>query len=161
MIVLVDNSVRLNLGYHTSCEPYRLCSVALREMRLMEERPRSYGDQGAADEACVVGLKHRGVAGIRAVPRSKRNALPSGGEFQFQRSLNSPLWRCDGAPEGIRTPDLCLRRAALYPAELRAQSAFDPAYIAKACICGNCSEVGSRRRYGWLRAAVACRRHRA
>ena len=26
-----------------------------------------------------------------------------------------------GAPEGIRTPDLCLRRAALYPAELRAQ----------------------------------------
>jgi hypothetical protein len=25
-----------------------------------------------------------------------------------------------GAPEGIRTPDLCLRRAALYPAELRA-----------------------------------------
>jgi hypothetical protein len=27
-----------------------------------------------------------------------------------------------GAPEGIRTPDLCLRRAALYPAELRAQN---------------------------------------
>ena len=26
-----------------------------------------------------------------------------------------------GAPEGIRTPGLCLRRAALYPAELRAQ----------------------------------------
>jgi hypothetical protein len=26
-----------------------------------------------------------------------------------------------GAPEGIRTPDLCLRRAALYPAELRAR----------------------------------------
>ncbi len=24
-----------------------------------------------------------------------------------------------GAPEGIRTPGLCLRRAALYPAELR------------------------------------------
>ena len=28
-----------------------------------------------------------------------------------------------GAPEGIRTPDLCLRRAALYPAELRARCA--------------------------------------
>ena len=28
-----------------------------------------------------------------------------------------------GAPEGIRTPDLCLRRAALYPAELRARKA--------------------------------------
>ena len=26
----------------------------------------------------------------------------------------------DGAPERIRTPDLCLRRATLYPAELRA-----------------------------------------
>jgi hypothetical protein len=31
-----------------------------------------------------------------------------------------PLWSKNGAPEGIRTPDLCLRRAALYPAELRA-----------------------------------------
>jgi len=30
-----------------------------------------------------------------------------------------PGLKC-GAPEGIRTPDLCLRRAALYPAELRA-----------------------------------------
>src|SRR3954467_7640681 len=29
-----------------------------------------------------------------------------------------------GAPEGIRTPDLCLRRAALYPAELRARRGF-------------------------------------
>lgn len=28
----------------------------------------------------------------------------------------------NGAPEGIRTPGLCLRRAALYPAELRAQA---------------------------------------
>src|ERR1700681_3374757 len=30
-----------------------------------------------------------------------------------------------GAPEGIRTPDLCLRRAALYPAELRAREGLD------------------------------------
>ena len=29
-----------------------------------------------------------------------------------------------GAPEGIRTPDLCLRRAALYPAELRAHWSY-------------------------------------
>ena len=27
-----------------------------------------------------------------------------------------------GAPEGIRTSDLCLRRATLYPAELRART---------------------------------------
>src|SRR5580698_1468503 len=32
-----------------------------------------------------------------------------------------------GAPEGIRTPDLCLRRAALYPAELRARGGLDSA----------------------------------
>ena len=30
-----------------------------------------------------------------------------------------------GAPERIRTSDLCLRRAALYPAELRARSVLD------------------------------------
>jgi hypothetical protein len=29
-----------------------------------------------------------------------------------------------GAPEKIRTSDLCLRRAALYPAELRARLRF-------------------------------------
>ena len=31
-----------------------------------------------------------------------------------------------GAPEGIRTSDLCLRRATLYPAELRAPAPDDP-----------------------------------
>ena len=33
-----------------------------------------------------------------------------------------PVWTIDsgGAPERIRTSDLCLRRATLYPAELRA-----------------------------------------
>ena len=37
----------------------------------------------------------------------------------------------NGAPEGIRTPGLCLRRAALYPAELRAQieQIVQPAFI--------------------------------
>ena len=29
-----------------------------------------------------------------------------------------------GAPEGIRTSDLCLRRATLYPAELRARESY-------------------------------------
>jgi hypothetical protein len=32
----------------------------------------------------------------------------------------------DGAPDRIRTYDLCLRRAALYPAELRVQAGSDP-----------------------------------
>ena len=34
----------------------------------------------------------------------------------------------NGAPERIRTSDLCLRRAALYPAELRVQSVFGSFY---------------------------------
>src|SRR6202034_3552688 len=38
-----------------------------------------------------------------------------------------------GAPEGIRTSDLCLRRATLYPAELRAREAL----IAKHGVSGN------------------------
>ena len=33
--------------------------------------------------------------------------------------------RESGAPERIRTSDLCLRRAALYPAELRARDNLD------------------------------------
>jgi hypothetical protein len=32
--------------------------------------------------------------------------------------------RKNGAPDWIRTSDLCLRRATLYPAELRVQRAF-------------------------------------
>jgi hypothetical protein len=39
----------------------------------------------------------------------------------------------NGAPERIRTSDLCLRRAALYPAELRARAAL----IAEAVASGN------------------------
>ena len=34
--------------------------------------------------------------------------------------------RQKGARGGIRTPDLCLRRATLYPAELRARATVDP-----------------------------------
>jgi hypothetical protein len=39
-----------------------------------------------------------------------------------------------GAPEGIRTPDLCLRRAALYPAELRAHARFDTPFPGRRAI---------------------------
>src|SRR4051812_36129727 len=41
-----------------------------------------------------------------------------------QRVFPEQLQSIIGAPEGIRTPDLCLRRAALYPAELRARRGF-------------------------------------
>src|SRR4030088_2080184 len=50
-------------------------------------------------------------------------AEPGGGlmlRMTMERGTSTAR-RKNGAPEGIRTPDLCLRRAALYPAELRAR----------------------------------------
>jgi hypothetical protein len=47
-----------------------------------------------------------------------------------------------GAPEKIRTSDLCLRRAALYPAELRAHSALH--------------SLRGRQRQRWMRRGGAC-----
>ena len=41
---------------------------------------------------------------------------------QKRRVLACPVLYRAGAPEGIRTSDLCLRRATLYPAELRARN---------------------------------------
>ena len=43
-------------------------------------------------------------------------------QAQKRRVLACPVLYRSGAPEGIRTPDLCLRRATLYPAELRARA---------------------------------------
>ena len=42
---------------------------------------------------------------------------------QTAQRLN-PIFK-NGAPEEIRTLDLCLRRAALYPAELRVQTGIE------------------------------------
>ena len=39
---------------------------------------------------------------------------------KIKKRLSKSLLILNGAPEGIRTPDLCLRRALLYPAELLA-----------------------------------------
>src|SRR3954452_1013624 len=61
-----------------------------------------------------------------------------------------------GAPEGIRTPDLCLRRAALYPAELRARRGFMYRRLREAAIA-RC--LKGRRRGGLIvtgRAPSAC-----
>ena len=56
--------------------------------------------------------------GARLVWRLTR---PQAAMTPAMMSMASQAGRKDsGAPEGIRTPDLCLRRAALYPAELRA-----------------------------------------
>ena len=50
--------------------------------------------------------------------------------FRFQKSVRLLKIKLlngkyIGAPEEIRTLDLCLRRAALYPAELRVQTGIE------------------------------------
>lgn len=71
-----------------------------------------------------------GAARCRALSiRRPAGLIEPGGPNQGIRSRQipkGPAMRAllvSGAPEGIRTPDLCLRRAALYPAELRAHPA--------------------------------------
>ncbi len=75
-----------------------------------------------------------GTSSLRAdVPnrsrRFGRTSLTSGQSFKTQHTQTNKnactrqaFFVCSGAPERIRTSDLCLRRAALYPAELRAQN---------------------------------------
>ena len=69
--------------------------------------------------------------GIGSALRPQRNVSPHGTSIRpsglplitvatAARMPPKCLIQLVGAPEGIRTPDLCLRRAALYPAELRA-----------------------------------------
>ena len=71
--------------------------------------------------------------GIGSALRPQRNVSPHGTSTRpsglplitvatAARMPPKCLIQLVGAPEGIRTPDLCLRRAALYPAELRAPS---------------------------------------
>src|SRR3954452_9606509 len=70
-----------------------------------------------------------------------------------------------GAPEGIRTPDLCLRRAALYPAELRARRGFMYCRLregAIACLVGILREISKGRGSGvripsGARVPIVCR----
>ena len=66
----------------------------------------------------------------------RRSCFVSRGEKAVHalRRLADSCGRKNGAPEGIRTPDLCLRRAALYPAELRVLNlCMSRAWPAPAC----------------------------
>ena len=60
---------------------------------------------------------------IRGKARLNKFPLPAGGYRRWHLAAIAHFG--DGAPERIRTSDLCLRRAALYPAELRARSVLD------------------------------------
>ena len=55
------------------------------------------------------------------VPQPRRTAAPRASRPIRTWMAGSRKARGDGAPETIRTSDLCLRRATLYPAELRAR----------------------------------------
>src|SRR3990167_6141502 len=63
--------------------------------------------------------------------RTGKAAIPGKGEeAQFRRQSG-----VFGAPDRIRTCDLCLRRAALYPAELRVPVAVSAGTLNKARAC--------------------------
>ena len=66
----------------------------------------------------------------------RRSCFVSRGEKAVHalRRLADSCGRKNGAPEGIRTPDLCLRRAALYPAELRVLELVNVAGMARSCV---------------------------
>src|SRR5262245_28310626 len=59
-----------------------------------------------------------------------------------------------GAPDKIRTCDLCLRRAALYPAELRARVAI---FIAEPGRYGNAAKPGGTRKWSATAPRELCR----
>jgi hypothetical protein len=59
-----------------------------------------------------------------------------------------------GAPDKIRTCDLCLRRAALYPAELRARVAIS---IAEPGRYGNAAKPGGTRKWSAAAPPELCR----
>src|SRR4051812_4278723 len=65
-----------------------------------------------------------------------------------QRVFPEQLQSIIGAPEGIRTPDLCLRRAALYPAELRARRGFMYRRLREAAIARCLKGKGAGRSFG-------------
>ncbi len=64
-------------------------------------------------------LARRSAALLRRSSNLKRFELTPGHK-DTKKARKGPVL-CPGAPERIRTSDLCLRRAALYPAELRAR----------------------------------------
>jgi hypothetical protein len=54
-----------------------------------------------------------------ASPWQTEIQVPTNSKTKAYRLQKHSILEEAGAPEGIRTPGLCLRRAALYPAELR------------------------------------------
>ena len=90
--------------------------VPIRPLEALEFRPFP----PAADRAAIGLLGERCLLSQeRVFEHQNRNA------FQALRECRCYKRRV-GAPDRIRTCDLCLRRAALYPAELRVQSKSGP-----------------------------------
>jgi hypothetical protein len=78
--------------------------------KIIRPDPAAFGQFLSIDLLHNLLLRNSNLSGVPSTAVRPRKGL-------CKRSYN-PRWR-SGAPEGIRTPGLCLRRAALYPAELR------------------------------------------
>jgi hypothetical protein len=82
-----------------------------------------------ANSCSISGAREGAIRRLRLVSRHQRNGRSLLAMCLLGQFCNLPIVALTigniGAPEGIRTPDLCLRRAALYPAELRARSGVD------------------------------------
>jgi hypothetical protein len=90
---------------------------AERASRMVEAagvEPAATRQQIAAASGMIVNNQFRDVP--RPIPRQGPDALVD--------ELHGPDYKMTGAPGGIRTPDLWLRRPMLYPAELRARDAI-------------------------------------
>src|SRR5258708_4558861 len=98
----------------------------------------------AAPESCTTSVQSQNRS-LLSSRRCRHRAVPSGGPSECVKRLfalgtgSSPIpiaplwtrgsqfyseWWLFGAPDTIRTCDLCLRRATLYPAELRVRWGF-------------------------------------
>ena len=92
------------------------CNVAALPGGLLKTLGISIRLVGKRLEGSMLGRKERDPAQItRIAPKNVFRTFSVLTSFEQAKSLKN------GAPGGIRIPDLCLRRAALYPAELRMQ----------------------------------------
>ena len=95
----------------------------VRLTRFLDDDGRDLTDVNLSDDGSIA-VFVRGSAPNRQGWIANPTHDPSGAEREIWavRTSGGTPWRVaeGGAPEGIRTSDLCLRRATLYPAELRA-----------------------------------------
>src|ERR1700730_6686461 len=96
-----------------------------KRMRCLDTRPNRWTQlsiyfcalRSSVERCSVVGTGTARWAQFWAQARNGRGGICPSGAANILRS-----WKINGAPGGIRTPDLLVRSQTLYPAELRAHS---------------------------------------